>query len=105
MFNKVILVGTPGNVPEAKGLGENTFVATFSLYTSETWTDKATGQRRETSVRHTCEAWNKLAVSLSKNMKTDRKYVVEGQLAYDDYNKEGQDHRVAKVKVKNVRFL
>lgn len=105
MANKVTLTGTLGNVPDAKTLGDDLFVGNFSLYTKETWRDKKTGQKVNRTVRHNCEVWNKLALNLSKNMTKGKKYYVEGSLEYDEFKKDGQDHRLAKVKVQYVEFL
>ena len=50
--NKVILVGNLGRDPEIRTLNSGDRVASFSIATSETWRDRATGERREKTEWH-----------------------------------------------------
>ena len=45
--NKVILVGNLGRDPEVRRMNNGESVVNFSVATSETWRDKATGERKE----------------------------------------------------------
>ena len=45
--NKVILVGRLGKDPVIRSMGSGDRVASFGLATSETWKDKASGERKE----------------------------------------------------------
>lgn len=44
--NKVILIGNLGKDPEIRRLDNNVVVASFTLATSETYTDKSTGEKK-----------------------------------------------------------
>ena len=46
-INKVIIVGNLGNDPEIRTMPNGEAVANISVATSESWTDKNTGERRE----------------------------------------------------------
>jgi single-strand DNA-binding protein len=50
--NKVILVGHLGGDPEIKALPSGSTMAKLSVATSETWTDKTSGQRQERTEWH-----------------------------------------------------
>ena len=48
-INKVIIVGNLGNDPEMRTMPNGEAVANISVATSETWTDKTTGERRDST--------------------------------------------------------
>ena len=52
--NKVILVGRAGKDPEVRHLQDGKPVVTLSLATSDSWRDKASGERRERTEWHRC---------------------------------------------------
>ena len=56
--NKVILVGNVGRDPETRTTQSGGKVVSFSLATSETWRDKATGDRKEKTTWHNIVIWN-----------------------------------------------
>ena len=51
-INKVIIVGNLGNDPEIRTMPNGEAVANISVATSESWTDKNTGERREVTEWH-----------------------------------------------------
>ena len=59
--NKVILIGNLGKDPEIRYLGSGVSVANFSIATSETFTDKNTGEKREVTDWHNIVLWRGLA--------------------------------------------
>lgn len=83
-LNKIILIGYLGRDPEIRYTPEGSQVATFSLATSENWTDKS-GARQERTDWHNITAWNKLA-DLSKRFLTKgRQVYVEGRIHYREF--------------------
>ncbi|HVB89078.1 MAG TPA: single-stranded DNA-binding protein, partial [Beijerinckiaceae bacterium] len=50
--NKVILVGNLGKDPEVRRLNSGDPVVNFSLATTESWRDKASGERKERTEWH-----------------------------------------------------
>ena len=56
-INKAILVGNLGRDPELKYTQGGDAVATFSIATSETWTDKESGEKKERTEWHRIVAW------------------------------------------------
>ena len=51
-INKVILIGNMGTQPELKYASSGNAILNLSLATSETWTDKNTGQKQEKTEWH-----------------------------------------------------
>jgi single-strand DNA-binding protein len=80
--NKVILVGNLGKDPEIRAMQNGKEVATLSIATSESWKDKATGERKEKTEWHRVVIINENIVNLSKQyLHKGSKVFVEGQLA------------------------
>ena len=46
-LNKVSLIGSLGGDPEVRAMGKGKNVVSFSVATSDTWTDRNTGERKE----------------------------------------------------------
>lgn len=89
-LNKVQLIGNLGADPEIRSTNSGGKVATFSLATSDTWKDKATGEKKERTEWHRVVVWNEGLVGIVDKYlaKGDRAYV-EGQLQTRKYEKDG----------------
>jgi len=84
--NKVILIGNLGKDPEVRRLENGAVVASFSLATSETYVDKNTGERRETTDWHNIVLWRGLAEIAEKYARKGQKVYVEGKLKTRSWN-------------------
>ena len=79
--NKVILVGNLGKDPEVRTFSNGNKVCNFSIATSETWRDKASGERKEKTEWHNIAIFNEnLAKIAEQYLKKGSKVYVEGQL-------------------------
>ena len=79
--NKVILVGNLGKDPEIRTLNSGDRVANLRLATSETWRDKASGERKEKTEWHSVVIFNENLVKVAENyLKKGSTIYVEGQL-------------------------
>ena len=79
--NKVILVGNLGRDPEIRSTQDGTRVATLNLATSETWRDRASGERKERTEWHRVAIFNDRLVELAeKYLRKGSKIYVEGAL-------------------------
>lgn len=88
--NKVILIGNLGKDPEVRHLENGATVASFSIATSETYTDRTSGQRVENTDWHDVVAWRGLAEVIEKYVKKGTKVYVEGKLKKRSWkDKEG----------------
>jgi len=79
--NKVIIVGNLGRDPEVRRLGNGEPVVNLNIATSESWKDKATGERKEKVEWHRVVIFNEnLARVAEQYLKKGAKVYVEGQL-------------------------
>ena len=79
--NKVILVGNLGKDPEIRRTQDGRPIANLSVATSETWRDRATGERKEKTEWHRVVIFNEgLAKVAEQYLKKGAKVYIEGQL-------------------------
>ncbi|MDP1975215.1 MAG: single-stranded DNA-binding protein [Alphaproteobacteria bacterium] len=79
--NKVILVGNVGRDPEIRHSQDGQKIVNFSLATSESWKDKATGERQDRTEWHRVVVFNpNLADVIERYVKKGSKLYVEGQI-------------------------
>ena len=74
--NKVILVGNVGKDPEIRRTQDGRPIANLSLATSETWRDKATGERKEKT------EWHRVVIFSEPLCKVVEQYVKKGSKLY-----------------------
>ena len=97
-INKVILIGNLGKTPELKYAAGGNAILNLSLATSETWTDKNTGQKQEKTEWHRVVLFGKLAELVSKYCNKGSKLYIEGKLQTRKWtNKEGKDQYTTEV--------
>lgn len=88
--NKVILIGNLGKDPEVRRLDNGAVVATFSIATSENYTDKQSGEKKEITDWHDVVLWRGLAEIAEKYIRKGTKIYVEGKLKKRSWqDKEG----------------
>ena len=79
--NKVILVGNLGKDPEIRRTQDGRPVANLSVATSESWRDKATGERKEKTEWHRVVIFSEgLCKVAEQYLKKGAKVYIEGQL-------------------------
>ena len=79
--NKVILVGNLGADPEVRSFQNGGKVVNIRIATSETWRDKASGERKERTEWHSVAIFNEnLAKVAEQYLKKGSKVYVEGKL-------------------------
>jgi single-strand DNA-binding protein len=97
--NKVILVGNLGRDPEARNMQSGGKVVSFSVATSETWNDRASGERKEKTQWHRVAIFNeKLGEIAEKYLKKGSKVYLEGQIESRKYtDKDGQERETTEI--------
>jgi len=79
--NKVILVGNMGKDPEVRTTQDGSKIVNLTLATSETWNDKASGERKEKTEWHRVVIFNdRVADVAERYLKKGAKIYVEGAL-------------------------
>ena len=99
-INKVILVGNLGAKQEVKYASNGNAISNLSVATSESWTDKSTGQKQERTEWHRVSLFGKLAEIAGQYLDKGSKVYVEGKLQtrkWQDQN--GQDRYTTEVVV------
>jgi single-strand DNA-binding protein len=91
--NKVILIGNLGKDPEIRRTQDGRPIANLRVATSETWRDKATGERREKTEWHAVVIFNEgLCRVAEQYLKKGAKVYIEGQLQTRKWQgQDGQD--------------
>ena len=103
--NKVILVGNLGKDPEVRRLTSGDPVVNLSIATSESWRDKASGEKKEKTEWHRVVIFNKnLAEVAEKYLRKGAKVYVEGQLQTRKWtDKDGAEKYSTEVVLQNFR--
>ncbi len=78
--NKVILIGNLGRDPEVRTMQNGSKVANLNLATSESWKDKATGEKKEKTEWHRVVIFGQLADIAERYLKKGSKVYVSGSL-------------------------
>lgn len=90
--NKAIIVGNLGGDPETRSFQNGGKVCNFSVATSESWKDKATGERKERTQWHRIVIFNEaLADIAQKYLKKGDKVYIEAAIETRKYEKDGKD--------------
>ena len=91
--NKVILIGNLGADPEIRRTNDGRPIANLRVATSESWKDKATGERKERTEWHRVVIFNEQLCKIAEQyLRKGSKVYLEGQLQTRKWqDKDGQD--------------
>ena len=97
--NKVILVGNLGQDPQARSFQNGGKVVNLRIATSESWKDRATGERREKTEWHSVAIFNEgLANTAERYLRKGSKVYIEGALQTRKWqDQQGQDRYATEV--------
>ena len=103
--NKVILIGNLGADPEVRRTQDGKPIVNLRVATSDTWRDKATGERRERTEWHRVVIFSEgLAKVAEQYLKKGSKVYVEGQLQTRKWqDQSGQDRYSTEVVLSRFR--
>ncbi len=104
--NKAILVGRLGRDPEVRYLPSGQSVASFSVATSDNYTDRG-GQRQERTEWHNIVVFGKQAELCAQYLKKGREVYIEGRIQTRQYEaKDGSGKRSrTEIVAQRVQFL
>src|SRR5450755_2716452 len=92
--NKVILVGNLGKDPEVRSTQDGTKIVNLALATSETWNDRASGERKEKTEWHRVVIFNDRVADVAERfLKKGAKIYVEGSLQTRKWTDQGGQER------------
>src|SRR5215471_14458362 len=97
--NKVILIGNLGRDPEIRRTQDGRPIANLRIATTDSWRDKASGERRERTEWHTVVIFNEgLCRVAEQYLKKGSKIYIEGQLQTRKWQgQDGQDRYTTEV--------
>jgi len=105
-LNKVTLIGYLGRDPETRSTAAGDPVAHFTLATTETWKDKATGEKREATEWHRVVLYRKLAEIAAQYLKKGSLVYVEGRLQTRKWvGKDDVERYVVEIIADDLRML
>lgn len=105
-INKVIIVGNLGNDPEIRTMPNGEQVANITVATSESWTDKNSGEKKTQTEWHRIVLYRRLAEIAAQYLHKGSQVYVEGRLKtrkWQDSN--GQDRYTTEIQGDNLQML
>ncbi len=104
--NKVILVGNLGADPEVRYMTNGDAVANIRVATSESWTDKASGEKRELTEWHRVVFYRRLAEIVGQYLKKGSSVYIEGRIRTRKWqDKEGQERYTTEIEAQAMQML
>ena len=104
--NKVILVGNLGADPETRFMPNGDAVTNVRLATTESWKDKATGEKREITEWHRVVFYRKLGEIAGQYLKKGSSVYIEGRIRTRKWqDKEGQERYTTEIEANEMQML
>ncbi len=104
--NKVILVGNLGADPETRYMPNGDAVANIRMATTESWKDKASGEKKEITEWHRVVFYRKLAEIVGQYLKKGSAVYVEGRIRTRKWqDKEGQERYTTEIEANEMQML
>ena len=104
--NKVILIGNLGKDPETRYAPSGDAICNITLATTDTWRDKATGEKREATEWHRVVFFGKLAEIAGQYLRKGSAAYIEGSLRTRKWqNKDGQDRYTTEIRADEMKML
>ncbi|WP_394212971.1 single-stranded DNA-binding protein [Psychrobacter piscatorii] len=104
--NKVIIIGNLGADPEARQFNNGGSVTNISVATSEQWTDKQSGEKREATEWHRISLFNRLGEIAAQYLRKGSKVYIEGSLRTRKYqDQSGQDRYITEIRAEQMQML
>ena len=105
--NKVILIGNLGKDPEVRYMPSGGAVANITVATTDSWKDKQTGEKKETTEWHSVVFFNRLAEIAGEYLKKGSKVYIEGSLKTEKYQDKatGADRYSTKIIANEMQML
>lgn len=103
--NKVILVGNLGRDPEVRNAQSGAKIVNLTVATSESWNDRASGERKERTEWHRVVIFNeRLADVAERFLRKGRKVYLEGQLQTRKWtDQSGEDRYTTEIVLDRFR--
>jgi single-strand DNA-binding protein len=105
-LNRVMIIGHLGRDPETRYMPNGDAVTNFSVATSESWKDKNTGEKKETTEWHRITCYRKLGEIAGKYLKKGSTVYVEGKLTTRKWkDKEGVERYTTEIIANEMKMF
>ena len=105
-LNRAQVIGNLGQDPDLRSLQSGMAVCNLAVATSESWTDKNTGEHREETEWHRVTLWGKLAEIAAQYLRKGDKVFLEGKLKTRKWtDQNGQDRYTTEIHADNLLML
>lgn len=105
-INQVILIGNLGADPELRTMPNGEAVANIRLATTESWKDKATGEKKDLTEWHRVVFYRKLAEIVGQYLKKGSAVYVEGRIRTRKWqDKDGQERYTTEIEANEMQML
>lgn len=102
--NKVFIIGNLGRDPEVRSFQSGGRVCNLRIATSESWKDKATGERKERTEWHAVTIYNDPLIGVAeKFLRKGSKVYIEGQLETRKYERDGREAYATEIVLRPFR--
>lgn len=96
--NKAVLIGRVGKDPTTRNTQAGAKVVSFSLATSESWTDRTSGEKREETNWHNIVVFDtRLAEVAEKYVRKGLQIYLEGQIKTRKWQQNGEDRYITEI--------
>jgi single-strand DNA-binding protein len=104
--NKVTLIGNLGRDPETRYMTNGEAVTNITVATTETWKDKASGEKQEKTEWHRVTFYRRLAEIAAEYLKKGSQVYIEGRLETRKWqDKEGKDRYTTEIIANEMKML
>lgn len=104
--NKVIIVGNLGADPETRYLPSGDPVTNLRVATTDSWKDKETGEKKETTEWHRIVLFRKLAEVAGQYLKKGSQVYIEGRIRTRKWqDKDGQERYTTEIEAEEMKML
>ena len=104
--NRVTLIGNLGADPETRYMPNGDAVANIRLATTESWKDKASGEKKEITEWHRVVFYRKLAEIAGQYLKKGSPVYIEGRIRTRKWqDKEGQERYTTEIEANEMQML
>lgn len=106
MLNQATICGHLGRDPEVRYTAGGDPIASISVATTEKWTDKASGERREQTEWHSVTIFGRLAEIAGQYLKKGSLVLVQGKIKTEKWtDKNGIERYTTKIVAATLKML
>jgi single-strand DNA-binding protein len=104
--NKVMLIGNLGKDPEVRATQDGESVTSITLATTESWKDRSSGEKKESTEWHRIVFFRKLAEIAGQYLKKGSQVYIEGSLKTRKWkDQSGQDRYTTEIVASEMTML